>query len=550
MIFLSAQPDDSYFIWQLEVQIHNFLRVGIRSDQIHILIGYNSEQGLKKQFSEFIQQNKEKARFYPYPDLRKQKSYPPSIRPNVIKQHIAAYPYLKDEVIFYHDSDIIFREVPDVNLLSIGDEWYVSDTRSYLDSSYLSKFGENIFEKMLSIVGIDKSVVESNDVNAGGAQYVIKKTSYSFWDKVENDSEALFACMLAANADLWSRKMDTIQAWCADMWSVLWNGLLFGEDIRIHRELEFCWPSNAIELWKTTKIFHNSGVTKEQSDSMFCKGLFTKRTPIYMDFSYLLGNNCSRYYVQEIMDYAKSIPRYDLSDVTFILPVRIDSLDRKENLNILLRYINKNFNTNILIVEADDCPKIANKYSGEGVQYKFVEDLSPYFHKTRYINEVINKVTTPIVALHNIDAIASLNGIRNAVDAIRSGDYNFAFPHNNTILNIQRNKLDEAAIDLDFISMFNDSHLHNSLTLRYFDGCMFLKCEPYKSCGGENISVLDNALVGLERSKRLLIKGNDIYTYNLHILHLNHYKTNMNRGTFQIRQLKNKKEIIPYLLSI
>jgi len=41
MIFLSAQPDDLYFTWQLEIQLRNFRDLNIHSKQIQILIAYN-----------------------------------------------------------------------------------------------------------------------------------------------------------------------------------------------------------------------------------------------------------------------------------------------------------------------------------------------------------------------------------------------------------------------------------------------------------------------------------------------------------------------------
>jgi hypothetical protein len=47
MIYLSAQPDDYYFLWQLKLQLFNFNRLGIRPNNIHVLIGYNKERGVR-----------------------------------------------------------------------------------------------------------------------------------------------------------------------------------------------------------------------------------------------------------------------------------------------------------------------------------------------------------------------------------------------------------------------------------------------------------------------------------------------------------------------
>ncbi len=129
MIYLSAQPDSFYFLWQLKLQLFNFNQLGISREDIHVLIGYDPKRGLSLEFADFIHVNQQ-ARFFTYPDLRKSKVSLSSIRPHIIHQHFATYQNLEDEIIFYHDSDILFRELPDFNMLN-HDKWYVSDTRSY-----------------------------------------------------------------------------------------------------------------------------------------------------------------------------------------------------------------------------------------------------------------------------------------------------------------------------------------------------------------------------------------------------------------------------------
>ncbi len=46
MIYLSAQPDEKYFLWQLEIQLLNFNRLGISCDHIHVIIGYDQDKGI------------------------------------------------------------------------------------------------------------------------------------------------------------------------------------------------------------------------------------------------------------------------------------------------------------------------------------------------------------------------------------------------------------------------------------------------------------------------------------------------------------------------
>ena len=46
-------------------------------------------------------------------------------------------------------------------------------------------------------------------------------------------------------------------------------------------------------------------------------------------------------------------PAFELSDVTFLIPTRLDSIDRLVNLKATIEFILEHFDTNIYILEAD-----------------------------------------------------------------------------------------------------------------------------------------------------------------------------------------------------
>nr|WP_068893176.1 hypothetical protein [Pedobacter panaciterrae] len=310
MIFLSAQPDEKYFIWQLEVQLHNFNKLNIAPEDIQVLIGFNPLKGLSTDFRRFMTNNKQ-ASFFAYPDTRGEVFYPSSLRPHIIKKHFKRFPDLNNKTLFYHDSDIIFREVPDFKKLIRDEIWYVSNTRSYLDSKYLNSKGNGLLENMCDIVGIPVGTVIKNDINAGGAQYVLKNCSYEFWDKVELDCQKLYFILNIYEQlntkilDLNPKNKIPIQAWCADMWSLLWNAWKFGYSTKIHKELEFCWPQQNIGRWHETKIYHDAGITEKMSEKYFCKHLYKDITPYKENFSYVLKDSCSLMYIENLLDYIR-----------------------------------------------------------------------------------------------------------------------------------------------------------------------------------------------------------------------------------------------------
>lgn len=201
MLYISAQPAEYYFLWQLEIQLQNFEEMGILSQNIHVLLSYKPKVGIPVFFEEFTQHNKQ-AQFFFYSDQRVNPKYLSSIRPHILKQHFDKYPELETKTICYHDSDIIFRERLDEVILSKDDFWYFSDTRNYVAASYLKRFGTDFFNKLCKSVEIDPQLVEKNEFYSGGAQHIMKGVTASYWNKVEVDSERIFTFIKEHNAKL------------------------------------------------------------------------------------------------------------------------------------------------------------------------------------------------------------------------------------------------------------------------------------------------------------------------------------------------------------
>jgi len=293
MLYISAQPDNIYFTWQLEIQLRNFQSLGIKKNDIHILISYDKTFGLNPIFQEFITTNDHLANFYTYPDLRSKPKYTSSIRPNILKQHFIKFPELELKTLFYHDSDILLSRIPAIENLEKTDTCYVSDTRSYLNVNYILSTGsEKLLEDMLLVVGLNREKLEKEDHNTGGAQYILKNIGFSFWEKVERDSEQLFILMKRYNDKLWEEdyadkksfrsQRKGIQAWCSDMWAVLWNLWLDDKKVEIHAEMTFSWPYNLIADWNRHAILHYSGNVQDKN-KYFRKVEYINYKPWYDD---------------------------------------------------------------------------------------------------------------------------------------------------------------------------------------------------------------------------------------------------------------------------
>jgi hypothetical protein len=285
--FVTAQPDVPYFHWQCEIYVNNFIEKGIDPSQIHIVFSTSNNTppspgslGLKKYG----------VNIHHYTDDREDKSYIPSIKPYLISKWLKDNPHF-GEVFFLHDADIIFRELPDFELLLNDDISYLSDTIGYIGYNYIidccrryegkhpSSKENQLIQEMVDVVGISLDVVKENQENSGGGQYLIKNTDYFLWEKIYKDSTPLYKQML----DYQKRfpiHPGEIQFWTAEMWSVLWNLWLFGVKTKITKELDFSWATDSIKVYERRPILHMAGVTDGLKTKKFYKGEYILKNPI------------------------------------------------------------------------------------------------------------------------------------------------------------------------------------------------------------------------------------------------------------------------------
>jgi hypothetical protein len=279
--FISAQPATKYYAWQVEVMLNNFVEMGVGLNDIDIVCWKQTDE-VPDEWSRLA--NNYAARFFFYKDTRETKHYVSSIRPNILKQHFKAHSYLTNETIFYHDSDIIFTK-PIVDWITWDmvedNNWYGSDTRWYIGHSYIKSKGDDVLNKMCQIMQLDEKLIEDNELNAIGAQYIMKGIDSAFWERVEYDSEQLFKQITDLNEEKIVEDRRTmppnekrnpyhpLQIWCADMWAVLWGGWRLGYKTICSPNMDFSWATSSDYDYHRMNIMHNAGVVDSTSGYFF-----------------------------------------------------------------------------------------------------------------------------------------------------------------------------------------------------------------------------------------------------------------------------------------
>ena len=308
--YVCCQPAIKYYTWQVEVLINNFKKMGVNPNYIDIVCGI--ENGIIPENWQKLMTHYNSVRFFFYNDTREDKSYIPSVYFNLMKQHIVARPEIQNDVLFLHDSDIVFTKPVDFNSMIDGNSWYLSNTKFYINYDYIQVKGNDIYEKMCDIVGIDKLIPKLMNNNSGGAQYIVKNTTYEFWDKVERDSVKLYSyfCQIEPNYIKKNEHDYPIQKWTAGMWSLLWNAWLFGHETIVDDRLNFGWVTNPISDIDKHPILHNAGVVSDSNsphsymNGLFFKGDFLNELP-YNKSLKINDEYASSYYWKEICETAE-----------------------------------------------------------------------------------------------------------------------------------------------------------------------------------------------------------------------------------------------------
>ncbi len=254
--------------------------------------------------------------------------YIPQLRPQILKKHFSANPFLEKTAVFYHDSDILFNYLPDFESLLSDDVNWQSDCSHYLDYGHYLRVKEqqgNIPEdeaisKLAEIGGVTVDILKAYTGKTGGAQCILKMVDADFWADVEKqclDIRKAFTHKTANNVAKTAENMRILansintkyfpteeagfQSWCADMWALnmaLWKR---GKVTDITKELDFSWATNDMETYNKKPIYHNAGATRD-TPQLFYKGDWKGKSPIGADVPPPPENTASYMYWKAIQE--------------------------------------------------------------------------------------------------------------------------------------------------------------------------------------------------------------------------------------------------------
>jgi len=229
--------------------------------------------------------------------------------------------------------------------------------------------------------------------------------------------------------------------------------------------------------------------------------------------------------------------KIDLSNCTFIVPIRIDSGDRTRNITTVLCYLLKTFNTKVILKEVDTKPlleeyvikpikEFLDKDEINNLTYLFEASDSPQFHRMKILNEMLDQVKTDVVVNYDCDVLLKPETCVEAVKLILDKNYDLVYPYGFGDYQYQIFTTDELVSEFinsnfDFSILEKSSDIYRS----EFGHVQFFKTKSYIDGGMENENFISWSPEDKERYFRFNALGYNVYRIEQsYVYHLEHYR--------------------------
>ena len=222
----------------------------------------------------------------------------------------------------------------------------------------------------------------------------------------------------------------------------------------------------------------------------------------------------------------------DLSNATFIIPLRIESADRMRNIITLLCFLLSNFDTNIIVKEVDSEPVFEEnvlsqikEFIGNDINliHIFEKSDDPVFYRMHILNEMLAMSKTDVVINYDCDVLMPVETYVNAYESILNGACDVVYPYGNGNFQKQVHVTDEIVSDFlnnDFdLSILDRS---SQVSTSDFGWVQFFNRSVYIEGGMENENFRGSSPEDKERFFRFTTLEYTVGRIDNWIYHLEH----------------------------
>lgn len=212
----------------------------------------------------------------------------------------------------------------------------------------------------------------------------------------------------------------------------------------------------------------------------------------------------------------------DLSDVTFTIPVKIESTERAENIKIVVNYLCRNFDTNIIIMEQDTgaIPSILKDYKYRYVKCSRSDGL---IHRTKMLNDMCKMTTTKYISNYDADVVFTIQQYVDSLNMLRENKSDGVFPYGGDFRNIGGICKNRVLTDSSVNHIIPTEH--TCINNNSVGGAIFWNREVFIKGGMENENFLSWGWEDNERISRFKKLGYRVDRISGYLFHMTHART-------------------------
>lgn len=220
-------------------------------------------------------------------------------------------------------------------------------------------------------------------------------------------------------------------------------------------------------------------------------------------------------------------------NLTFLIPVRIETEDRLRNVISSVSYLLKNVPSKVLVKEVSDhptfkfraLPEIKKYVDVQNLEYFYEETTEPLFCKSKVLNDLLIHSDTDVVANYDADCILPISSYIKSYDAIIEDKVDVVYPYGCGVyqwrVEYNENVYDQFVNSLDISVLDKSKQLHNS-TIGW---CQFVNRKKYLNSYMMNENFISWGCEDDEFYYRMSVLGNRIARINDYVYHLEHSRT-------------------------
>ncbi len=214
--------------------------------------------------------------------------------------------------------------------------------------------------------------------------------------------------------------------------------------------------------------------------------------------------------------------KIDIRDVAFIIPCRIDSLERVSNLKLVTTILLNWFKTRIMIIEEGPKQVLPDFFMNhpDELEFHFREDHSGLFHRSSCVNEMVKIANEAVLANCDVDVLVSPRNYVAARDLLLKGDFDVIRPFDGSCINVPQKLAARIMAErgVDFLDRLNCTPLYADTP----GGLVMMRRDVCLDAGMDNENFVSYGYEDDERLARLAGLGYRLGKLEGSLFHLDH----------------------------